>query len=113
MEKKKKIEQEVAKTLQYLEKKENIACSPYFQARLMARIKVEEKNKSSLLIKYFTKPALISTIFVAFILINMSSMLWALKESIEEKYDRDTYLSTFAQEYSLNTNYTDLITLNR
>jgi hypothetical protein len=113
MKKNQAVEQEVLETLKLLDRAESIQCRPDFQQRLMARIKALEQDKKRSLNKYLVKPYLIPALCIFFILINITSVLWVMKEDHSEDNYRTTYLTAFAQEYSLNSYNKNLFTDNQ
>jgi hypothetical protein len=101
MDKKKKIEKEVAETLLLLEKGERTEVNPYLAERVIAKLESgKSADNSPSRIGDFLKPALLVVLF----LVNFLSF-WLIMEngSGEENNPalRDKYLSRIAGDYNL------------
>jgi len=97
----KRIEEEVIKTLQYLERNETIDPGPFFYTRLQARINDLHKPKASLFDWLFgvqwVRPALIALL----ILVNVFSVFKVIQWVSAKMDSRNENLTAFAQSYSL------------
>ena len=104
----KHIEQEVNKTLQYLENEEYLKADGFFHTRLLAKIENRKTERPSILEflpgKYL-KPVLIALI----VILNIGTVLYLFsgaEKNTETVGDttRDEYLQLFADEYGMNDN---------
>lgn len=106
MSNKKRIEQEVEKTLKLLEEIEQLELNPFLYTRIRARMKREEDAgiESSAGIKLNSK--LIPAFLVVLFLINLYS-IFSLYDSFgktEFTKNRTQYIEKFAEDYMLSQN---------
>jgi len=101
MNRKEKIEKEVAKAMLLLEKGEKRAASPFLEERLIANLEtVNRENFSTSRASDFLKPAF----FVILFLVNLLSFWLIMNDASGEDNDtalREKYLSQIAGDYNL------------
>lgn len=102
MNKGKKIQEEVEKTLHSLDNIEDIDANPFLYTRLMAEISERQegtlKPKSNLVGIKLLRPVF----FVILFLVNLVSIIYVFQSGESQINYRDDYLSAFAEEYSLD-----------
>ncbi len=113
MNRKKRIEQEVRKTLQCLDEMENIEANPFFYTRLQAKMQGLEAQQGRSARKIFSMAHLRFALLVVLVVINVVSMTVVLKTSQSESSDdRQTNITAFADEYALTQSDTNLFMSN-
>lgn len=112
MERKKRIEQEVMKTLQCLDDLENIETSPFFYTRLQARIQDIDTQKERSTGKILSMPRLRLAFLTLLVIVNIFSAVFVLKNSQYQTDERQTNITAFATEYALTESDTDLLLIN-
>jgi len=105
MKKKETVEQEVLKTLQHLDTQEKIEHDPYFYTRLQSKIEHIGNRKKPTVFRPVTRSAVILAGSFIIAIANLTSAVVFFQESETESYDRSTYITAFADDYSLNQNY--------
>ena len=102
MKREKRIEEEVNKTLRCLDEIEAIESSPFFYARLRAKIREIEEGEATFLARLFgvrgLRPALLGLVVV----LNLVSAAFIWQRVHGRFEDRSQYLSALVEEYSLN-----------
>lgn len=110
MKKREKIQEEVEKTLRCLDEIEQIESSPYFHARLQARIRGMEEEKAPFITRLFgvrgLRPALLGLV----VILNLVSTALIWQRTRGRSTDRSQYLSALVEEYSLDSGDTYLFT---
>ena len=103
-----KIEQEVKKTLAYLDKSERLKSDSFFYTRLKARLDHQQRSKTTVI--GFLKPAFIA-LLIAF---NVITAIWYFKDS--KDYDtaesHNDLMNVLADEFNLENNDTNMFILN-
>lgn len=103
MDKEKRLQEDVEKTLEMMDRMESLEAGPYFYTRLEAKLHSREKEKRH----WELKPVLLTLLIV----INVVSAVFFLVESINTRTGREEYqtnISTFLEDYSLNRNTYDI-----
>ena len=107
MERKKRIEEEVDKTLESFDTFERIEPSPFFTTRLQARIKEFEQRQERTLSSWFRpsrlRPALIAVLLVLNLL-SAVTVIRLFQASRMMTSDREQYLAAVVEEYGLDQN---------
>lgn len=106
MKKRQTIEEEVLKTLQYLDTHEKLQTGPYFYSRLQSRIKQAENEEKFPVFKSVKRSVFILACCFIIGFANLTSAIWFFQGFESDSYDRSTYITAFADDYSLNQNYT-------
>lgn len=102
MTKNENIEQEIERTLLCFDEAERLKADPFFYTRLQTRIKDLEERKGfslqGLLNVKVLRPALLTLVIVMNIVTT-----FVVFQKVDRQTDyRDQYLTSFAEEYSLN-----------
>ena len=107
MDRKKRIEQEVQKTLAQFEKAEQLPPDPYFYTRLKSRL--EERQRSEAKLPLLLRPAFLALLFV----LNIISAGWYLSsDSIDTAATERQELSTlFASDFHVQQENFELLNL--
>ncbi len=95
---KEELEQNVKKTLQSLDRLENIEAHPFLQTRLQAQIREYKGNKARSTVLRFHKRDLRPALLVMLLLFNILSVVFTMYYQSDL---RESSLSTFAEEYAL------------
>ena len=102
------IEHEVMKTLESLDEVEDIEVSPFFFTRVRAKIQEAEQRKVRSSRSLFVPAKLRLAGIIVLVAINLASFISLWQSSYTQTDDRQTYLSTFADEYGLTQDEGDL-----
>jgi hypothetical protein len=110
MKREKRIEEEVEKTLRCLDEMDQIESSPYFLARLQARIREMEEEKPSFFTRLFGGRGLRPALLGLMVVLNLVSTVLIWQRTHGRSTDRSQYLSALVDEYSLKGGDTYLFT---
>jgi hypothetical protein len=103
MDKQKRLQEEVDKTLEMMDRMESLEAGPYFYTRLEAKLRSREREKRH----WALRPVLLTLLIV----INVISAVFFLVESQNTRTSREEYqtdISAFLEDYSLNRNTYDI-----
>lgn len=100
--KKKKIEEEVQRTLQSLDNIEDIEVGPHFFAAIHERIEATGTGQASWLYRVLMGYRLAPAILGVFIILNVVTAFWAASGSDYSADDRQTSIEAMADEYSIS-----------
>jgi hypothetical protein len=112
MNKKEIIDQEVQKTLQFLEPMEKVSADPYFYTRLQARLRLQhqqKENRFELFGSRWWRPALAGMI----VILNLTTAALVYMSNEKSKELNQDTLTTLATEYGLNQDDSDLFSANK
>ncbi|MBD3305063.1 hypothetical protein GF339_01800 [candidate division KSB3 bacterium] len=111
MKRRKEIEQEVMKTLESLDDVEDIEVSPYFAARVQAKIREADRQQARSLKQWFRTPRLRLAGVIVLLVLNLVSFitLFPTSQTQPQLEERQAYLSAFAEEYGLAQDETTLL----
>lgn len=101
MSRKKRIEQEVEKTIQCFESAEKLEDNPFFYTRVKARIESRKKQSRKNLWQFswgILKPAF----FVLIVVINIVTVTIYFTSKQSQTNDQEQLLQAFAQEFTLD-----------
>lgn len=102
MSKRDHINEEVQKTLAAMDNMEPLAADPYFYTRLNAKIQEMERTEQPLERRQGMLGYILPAMLVMLVAVNLFSVYWIFQGSSESGSDRESALSAFAEEYSLN-----------
>lgn len=109
---KKKIEQEVEKTLRCFDQPQKLADNPFFYTRVKARIEKRSRQTDSNLWQFgwkILKPAFL----VLIVVLNIFTITNYFTADQSKTSERDQLLKTFAQEFALDqSNYNPSFLIN-
>lgn len=107
MKEKKRIEEEVQKSMELLDQQESLPPDPYFYTRLRARI--DSRNQQHRVLSLSLKPALLALL----VMMNLGTAVWYLAgdSSSAEKSNRDTLIELLAEDISLDSKSSAVIDL--
>lgn len=113
MSRKKKIEQEVQKTLQCFDSAEKLEDNPFFYTRVKARIESSKKQTTKNLGQFgwsLLKPAFL----VLIVVLNIVTVTFYVTSKQSQTSDQEQLLQAFAQEFTLdqssyNPNLTNIL----
>lgn len=102
MDKQKRVQEEVEKTMSLLDRMENLEAGPYFYTRVEARLRSKEREEKTILPGFFAARVLKPAFLVLLLMINLISVFFFLKESgdtglVENKYR--SHASQLVREY--------------
>jgi len=100
MNNKKRIQEEVEKTLESLDGIERAGSSPYLFTRIKARLEKEEKSFWSMALTFISRPSVAVPAIVLTILINTAIFFEFRSERVQTPQDEEV----FASEYNLSDN---------
>ena len=106
--KKTRIDEELEKTLRYLDKEERLQPDPYFFTRLRQRM--EEEHKKKITFQTVLKPALLTLIIIA----NLGTAVWQY-DSYQDKIQkerREKLMEVFIGQQANQNNETNILGLN-
>lgn len=104
MTKKKKIEQEVQKTLEGFDQAERLKSNPFFYTRLRARIEQSDAKQMQPKGWEFAWRVLKPALLFLIIALNIFTATQFLKNQNNEPSSREQLLNSFAQELTLDPN---------
>jgi hypothetical protein len=110
MKRKKRIEEEVDKTLSCLDENEEIEVSPFFFTRLQAAIRGQKEEKVSFFTRLFGLQGLRPALLGLMVVLNLVSTVLIWQRIHRRATDRSQYLSALVDEYSLKGSDTYLFT---
>jgi hypothetical protein len=101
MNNKKRIQEEVEKTLESLDGIERAGSNPYLFTRIKARLEKEEKSFWSMALTFISRPSVAVPAIVLTILINTAIFFEFRSERVQTPQDEE---QVFAGEYNLSDN---------
>ena len=110
-ERKKRIEEEVRKTLECFGQIERLESSPSFFTRLQARIRGLEEKPKHYVIPIFSVGFLRTALLVLIVVLNLVFSILILQQRKSQSENRNEYLSTLALFYDLNESKLELLHL--
>ncbi len=113
MDKQKRLQDEVDKTLEMMDRMESLEAGPYFYTRLESKLRSREREKRHWLpnISQVLDKGLRPVLLTLLIVINMISAVFFMVQSKitrTRQEESQTYISTFLEDYSLNRNTYDI-----
>jgi hypothetical protein len=113
MDKQKRLQDEVDKTLEMMDRMESLEAGPYFYTRLESKLRSREREKRHWLpnISQVLDKGLRPILLTLLIVINMISAVFFMVQSKitrTRQEESQTYISTFLEDYSLNRNTYDI-----
>ena len=100
-ERRKRIDQEVERTLACFDDLETINPSPFFNTRLEAKLESHHKGKELFLIGIFNRVALRPVLIACLIILNVCSSVILFRGDGNQTESRKENLKAFASSYSL------------
>lgn len=102
MDKQKRVQEEVEKTMSLLDRMENLEAGPYFYTRIEARLRSKEREEKTKLLGFLGARVLKPALLLLLLMINLISVFFFLKESgdtglAEKKYR--SHASQLVREY--------------
>lgn len=102
MDKRKRVREEVEKTMSLLDRMQNLEASPYFYTRIQAKLSSKEREKKTILSGFPGARVLRPAFLLLLLMINLISVFFFLRGSgdtglVEKKYR--SYASQLVQEY--------------
>jgi hypothetical protein len=102
MDKQKRVQEEVEKTMSLLDRMQNLEAGPYFYTRVQARLRSKEREEKTKLPGFFSARVLKPAFLVLLLMINLISVFFFLEEYgdtglVENKYR--SHASQLVQEY--------------
>lgn len=111
MNREKKIKEEVEKSMNQLDNFKRVESNPYFYTRFQAKLKSTDEREYTSVWDVISSKILRPVLLTLIILANIISVVVAFdtKQQVESQ---DTYITAFAEEYSLNQDDTSLFNFN-
>ena len=111
MDKRKKVREEVEKTMSLLDRMQNLEAGPYFYTRVQARLHSKERKKKTILSGFPGARVLKPALLLLLLMINLISVFVFLKGPgdtavVEKKYR--SYASQLVREYWPSQNTYDI-----